>query len=132
MIYSIWTYAIICLGFWANPEQVQYPPSEIGAVRNVFVGKLSCAARLNDLTHVQFWCSKNGEIVHNEINKLSTVVAITVGYADTLQQTFPDPVEDIAWVRWIFAYPELNPTTVSYQVGYGIGKNPEKMLSGQF
>lgn len=125
-------FTLITLGFWANPAQTVYPPSQIGVVKTVFVGKMDCSARLNDLTHVQFWCLKSGRVVHNEVNELSTVTAVTAGYSDPITQTFPDPVEAPACIRWIFAYPEFNPQTVSYQVMYSINNAPEKMLWGQF
>ncbi len=125
-------FTFLCYGFWANPQAVQYPPSEAGSVKNIFVGKLTCAARLNDATHVQFWCIKDGVVIHNELNALNATTALTFGYADDISQTFPDPVEAPAWIRWIVANVELSPGTVSYQVGYSVGGAPEKMLSGQF
>ncbi len=132
MLFGKVVFTVLTFGFWANPGAVQYTPSTVGTIKNITVGKLDCAARLNDFTHVQFWCIKGGVVVHNELNDLTGPSTVSAFYADMKKQTFPDPVEDTATICWIFAFVENSPGTVSYQVSWAVGDKPEKMLAGQF
>ncbi len=132
MLFGQVVFTVATFGFWANPQAIQYPPSLPGSVKNIVAGKLSCAARLNDASHVQFWCLKDGLLVHNEVDDISGSMTVTTGYGDFKTQTFPDPVEDTACVTWTFANVELSPGTVSYRVTWTVGDKPEKALAGQF
>lgn len=112
--------------FWANPAQLVYPPSNIGVTKNIFVGKLNCAARLNDIEHFQHWCIKNNKVTQNQVIDIKNWKVV---YTDVIDDT---PLEEYARITWFVAYVEGNPNTVAYQVAYTIGDQLTRTLYGQF
>ncbi len=116
-------------GTWANPEGTIYPDSQIGVVKNVFVGKLSCAARLLPGSQFQAWCAKGNVIVWNQVNSLTGTAVISADYTDHR------PNEPDAVISWVVAYVEGNPKTVGYRVDFTADSadgNPPKTIDGQF
>ena len=116
-------------GNWANPDGTIYPDSQIGIVKNVFVGKISCAARLVAQDQIQAWCSKNNLIVWNQVNNLANSGVVSLGYQDHR------PNEPDASIQFLVAYVEGNPRTVAYHIDYtpdAANGNPQQTIDGQF
>lgn len=129
-VFTGWTFG--SYGKWANPENLVYPDSTINAIKSVFIGKMTCSARLLALDKLQTWCTK-GEgaatrVVWNSAIDLSNEGVASVDYYDN------KPGEIDAMVVWLVGGIEGNPKTIAYNVGYSAdpSKGEQKSLSGVF
>jgi|ERR1035441_4109873 hypothetical protein len=124
-------FALVTTGFWGFPGVpglAVTPPTtaNIGVPTFVQAGKLSCAARLLDFTHLQSWCSKGSTVVYNAVQEFSGGTAIVSDFADaTVGETY-------AQITWLVATVDGFPNAVGWQVSMVIGTSPASMLTGVF
>ncbi len=106
----------ILFPFLATPQS--------GTPMTIFVGKMTCTARLITTTQLQTWCTKGSTLVHN------TIQTILPNGNNSFAESFSDftPGEPAAQITWIF-FPVSG--AVNWQATWQIGTNPStKLLSG--
>jgi hypothetical protein len=124
-------FALITTGFWGFPGAPALaitPPgtAAIGVPTFVQAGKLSCAARLNDITHLQTWCFKGSLLLYNAVQDFSAQTAAVSDFADTTVGETP------AQITWLVATVAGFPGSVGYQVAIIVNGNQQSALSGVF
>ncbi len=126
-LFLLAAWALNSFGVWANPDGTTYAPSQLGVVKNIYVGKLSCAGRLLPNDYLQTWCYKGTRLVDNQMIDMSqTSVAFSTYENIGLN-------EPTAGISWLVARVEGNLDTVGYQIGYyADASKPTLLLSGQF
>jgi hypothetical protein len=118
-------FALVTTGFWGLATT---PPTTANIGVPVFVqaGKLSCAARLNDITHLQTWCFKGSLLLYNAVQDFSSNTAAVSDFADTTTG------EVNAQITWLVATVANYPNSVAYQVAIVVNGNQQSALSGVF
>ena len=120
-------FALITTGFWGTALGVTPPTTAaIGVPTFVQAGKLSCAARLNDFTHLQTWCFKGTLLLYNAVQDFSAQTAAVSDFADTTVGEVP------AQITWLVATVANYPNSVAYQVAIAVNGNQQSALSGVF
>src|ERR1019366_1527068 len=124
-------FALITTGFWGFPGAPALaitPPgtAALGVPKFVQAGKLSCAARLNDITHLQTWCFKGSLLLYNAVQDFSSNTAAVSDFADTTIG------EVNAQITWLVATVANYPNSVAYQVAIAVNGNQQSALSGVF